>query len=414
MDLFNLFAFLTTLAAAFGWFNHRYLRLPTTVGLMVLALGFSLALIVVGRVADAPQIDALVQALEAVDFDKTLLHGMLGALLFAGALHVDLNDLARQWRTIGMLATIGVLFSTALVGLASFLVFQCLSLDVPFTQCLLFGALISPTDPVAVLGAIRGLAVPKSLAVKITGESLFNDGIAVVVFLTLLELATGNGHTGGREVLQLLGIQVLGGILFGFVVGWLAYRMICSVDNYQIEILITLAIVTGGYALAQVINVSGPLAMVVAGLLIGNQGRSFGMSGRTRERLDGFWELVDEFMNALLFLLIGLELLVLTLRGTYLAAGALCVVIVLVARWLSVGGAIIVMRTVRTFSAHAIKILTWSGLRGGISVALALSLPAGPERDLFVTATYVVVAFSIIGQGLTLRPFVKRLYGSTD
>jgi CPA1 family monovalent cation:H+ antiporter len=410
MDLFNVLALLITFAAIFAWLNYRFLRLPTTIGLMVIALVFSLLLITVGSLGIAGG-SQLVETLRTIDFDETLLRGMLGALLFAGALHIDLNDLASRKWTIALLATGGVILSTMLVGSASYFVFRALGIDIGLWVCLLFGALISPTDPVAVLGIIRRVAVPKSLAMKIAGESMFNDGVGVVIFTLLLPFATGHVELRVGEIAHLLALEVVGGLLFGFSIGWIAYQMLKRVDQPQVEVLITLAIVTGGYVLAQQLHLSGPLAMVVAGLLIGNHGRSFAMSDRTRERLDVFWELVDDLLNALLFMLIGFELLVVSVGMESLAAGAISILVVLAARFVSVASTVTALRTKRTFSPHVVKVLTWGGLRGGISVALALSLPPGPEKATIVAVTYIVVAFSIIVQGLTLESVMRRLFG---
>ncbi|MGD2135581.1 MAG: sodium:proton antiporter [Gemmatimonadales bacterium] len=410
MSLFDLLAVIVSVTALAAWVNHRFIRLPTTIGVMMIALVGSLVLVLLGRVGLGVAA-VLERTLETFDFDAALLNGMLGALLFAGALHLDLNDLARQKRIIALLATVGVVVSTALVGVAAWGVFHLLGLGVPWGYCLLFGALISPTDPIAVGAILTKVGVPSSLQVKISGESLFNDGIGVVVFLLLLGIVTAEHDVTVRTVGELVLIEVVGGLAYGALIGWIAYRMLKSIDQYQVEILATLAIVTGGYALALHLHVSGPLAMVVAGLLIGNRGRSLAMSDRTRERLDSFWELVDEFLNAVLFVLIGVEVVVLRLDVAPLLAGLLMIPVVLGARFVSVGGAVQLLRRLRGFSAHAVKILTWSGLRGGISVALALSLPPGPERGTLLTATYVIVCFSIVVQGLTVGPLVRRLYG---
>ena len=434
MDTFNVLALLVTLAAVFGWVNHRYFRLPGTIGLMVITMGFSLLLVALGK-AGVGGPAALARILEGVDFDETLLSGMLGALLFAGALHININDLRDQRWIIASLATVGVLTSTVLVGAGSWVLLRWLGLEIPFLYALLFGALISPTDPIAVGAILRTAGVPKSLLMKITGESLFNDGIGVVLFLIILELATGSGEHGAQaaahlaqagvqgaggtgaispgHVLNLLAVEVVGGFLLGGLMGWIVYRMLRSVDAYQVEILLTLALVTGGYALAQCLHVSGPLAMVVAGLFIGNQGRSLAMSERTVQHLDAFWELADEFLNAVLFVMIGMEVLILEWSPAYLLAGLLAIPLVLAARFLSVLGPITFLRAVREFSPHALKILTWSGLRGGISVALALSLPPGGTRDLILTTTYVVVTFSIVMQGLTIGPLARKLAGES-
>ncbi len=428
MDTFNLLSLLITLSAVFAWVNHRYVHLPATIGVMVMAMLFSLFLVVLeGMGMGASGLVAGV--LEEVDFSEALLHGMLGALLFAGALHMNLDDLRDKGWVISILATVGVLLSTVIVGGGAYLVFRVAGLDVPAAYCFLFGALISPTDPIAVGAILRKAGVPDSLLVKITGESLFNDGVGVVLFLLILEVAAGgSGHgaagpthveemvaleRGLMDILALVGTEVGGGLLFGAVVGWVVYQMLARVDHYQVEILLTLAIVTGGYALAQVLHISGPLAMVVAGILIGNHGRSFAMSPTVVEHLDAFWELVDEFLNAVLFVMIGLEVLILDFQPRVVAAGLAAIPLVLLARWVSVGLPVFFLRRAGPFSPHAVKILTWSGLRGGISVALALSLPAGPTRDLLVTVTYVVVVFSIVVQGLTVGGVARRLAAAT-
>jgi CPA1 family monovalent cation:H+ antiporter len=397
---FEILAGVTTLAALFGWLNDRSVRLPNTIGVMVISLAFSLALVVFGRFGNGIE-ESMRHLLLAVDFDEVLLHGMLGALLFAGALHIDLGDLSEQKWVIGILATCGVVVSTAVVGGLTYVIFKALSTELPFVYCLLFGALISPTDPIAVGAILRDVGLPKSLLIKISGESLFNDGIGVVVFVSVLELARGGHDVSAGSLLGLFAVEVLGGIAYGAVLGWAFYRMLKSVNNYQVEILLTLALVTGGYAVANRIGISGPLAMVVAGLLIGNQGRAFAMSELTRARLDDFWELVDDFMNAVLFVLIGVEVLVVEFSVPALAAGLAAIPAVLVARWVSVAIPIAVMRRFRSFSPGAVRIFTWTGLRGAISVALALSLPPGSSRDLIITMTYIVVVFSIAVQGLT-------------
>ncbi len=424
MSTFDLLAILITLAAVLGWVNHRFLRLPATIGLMVLSMIFSLALVALGKVGVA-DLGFLIEALEGVDFDEALLNGMLGALLFAGALHIKIDDLREKKWVIALLASVGVLLSTVLVGGGAWLLFPSLGLEIPFVFALLFGALISPTDPIAVGAILRKAGVPKSLLVKITGESLFNDGVGVVLFLLILKVAVGEGGHGAAaayeatasggvsitEVLNLLAIEVGGGFIFGGIMGWVVFRMLRSVDAYQVEILLTLALVTGGYALAQALHVSGPLAMVVAGLLIGNRGRALAMSENTIQHLDSFWELSDEFLNSVLFVMIGIEVLILDLAPGFLVAGLVAIPMVLAARFISVGVPVQLLKGFRVFSPHAIKILTWSGLRGGISVALALSLPPGEIRDLLVAVTYVVVTFSIVVQGLTVGRVAQKLAG---
>ncbi|HUP45713.1 MAG TPA: sodium:proton antiporter, partial [Thermoanaerobaculia bacterium] len=315
----------------------------------------------------------------------------------------------RQKWVISSLATIGLVISTILVGFGSWWLLGLMGLHIPLLYAMLFGALISPTDPIAVLGILKKTGAPKTLETKIAGESLFNDGVGVVIFLVLLQMVSGSHPVTPFHVVRLLLQEAAGGILFGIVIGYITYRMLKSVDNYQVEVLLTLALVAGGYALALKLHLSGPIAIVVAGLMIGNTGRRLAMSDTTREHLDTFWELVDEILNAILFVLIGLEVLILTFTERYLLAGAMLIPLVLLARFLSVSAPLLLLRPFRDFTPGAIKILTWGGLRGGISVALALSLPAGPERDIILAVTYAIVVFSIVVQGLTVGPLVNRL-----
>ena len=408
MELFDVVALLLSLAAFFAFANHHTLRLPTTLGVMALALAFSLGILAVGRLGGAPL--GWMHWWHEVHFGPALLEGMLGTLLFAGALHVKLGDLLDQKWVVALLATGGVLLSTLLIGTLTWLGSGLVGFEIDLSYCLLFGALISPTDPIAVLSVLKQVGVPQSLEMKIAGESLFNDGVGLVVFLVLLGIVTGEGHSDVGSVSALFLQEVVGGIAFGLAVGWVAYRMLRSMDDAKVELLVTLAVVTGGYALAGALHVSGPLAMVAAGLLLGNHGRRFGMSDTTRENLDSFWELADEVLNAVLFLMIGLEVLVLPWSTPRVVAGLLAIPLVLLVRLVSVGTFVSMLRARRSFSPHVVKLLTWGGIRGGISVALALSLPAGPERDVIVSATYVVVAFSILVQGLTLGPLIRKLY----
>ena len=406
MKLFNILAILITLSAGFSYINHRFIRLPTAIGLMLIALLVSLGLIALDPLGFGLKEDAHL-LLASIDFDETLLHGMLSFLLFAGALHVNLADLARQKYIIGFMATLGVIGSTFIMGFTSWWVLGWLDIDLPFIYCLLFGALISPTDPIAVMGILRKAGVPESLETKITGESLFNDGVAVVVFLVILEVATGSHEVTAAWVTGLFMKEVLGGLVFGLLIGGVAYWMLKSVENYQVEVLITLALVTGGFALADALHLSGPIAIVVAGLLIGNHGRMLAMSDEVRDHLDKFWELVDEILNAVLFVLIGLEVLVLTFNRAYILVGIILIPLLLAARFVCVGIPVVILKRFRTFSPNVIKILTWGGLRGGISVALALSLPAGKSREAILAVTYTIVVFSIIVQGLTIGKLVK-------
>jgi len=407
MNLFDIIALLITLTAIFSFINYCTLKLPMTIGVMLIGLLMSLGLLALKPLG----LDLTIQAsaiLGAIDFNQTLMHGMLSYLLFAGALHVNLTDLANQKWLIASLATLGVLASTAIIGVLLWFILGLLGIDLPFIYCLVFGALISPTDPIAVLAILRTAHAPKSLETKITGESLFNDGIGVVIFLLVSGFAFGGIDITVSSVIIFFLEEALGGVVFGFIVGGITYAMLKRVDNYQVEILLTLALVTGGYALAEALHFSAPIAVVVAGLMIGNHGRMLAMSENTREHLDTFWELIDEILNAVLFVLIGLEILVITFESQLLVAGGLAIVIVLFARFISVGVPVFFIRKFRELTPGVTKILTWGGLRGGISVALALSLPASAERETILAITYCVVVFSILVQGLTIGRLIKR------
>jgi CPA1 family monovalent cation:H+ antiporter len=414
MKLFEITAILMVLTALFSYLNYRVLRMPTAIGVMFIALVLSLGVVALGWIGMDIGQDNIARILEAVDFNQALLHGMLSFLLFAGAMQIKLEDLTRQKWAITVLATVGVVASTFIVGGLTWTVLGFLKIPASFIYCLLFGALISPTDPVAVIGILKTAGVPKNLETKIAGESLFNDGIGVVVFLIILELAQGGGDITAGTVGLLFLEEAAGGALLGLILGVVAYQMLKRVNNYQVEVIITLALVMGGYALADRIHTSGPITMVVAGLLIGNHGRAFAMSQITRKHLDDFWELVDEILNALLFMLIGMEVLVMPFTRSLLIAGLLAVFIALFARWMSVGGAVLFMKIFRSFSPGVVRILTWGGLRGGISVALALSIPAVPERTTIVIITYIVVVFSIVIQGMTLGKLVSSIYPEVE
>jgi Na+:H+ antiporter len=407
MDLFTLSAVLIFLAAMFSYINYRFIGLPTTIGVMLISLVISLAVVVFHSFGLQAGLNSE-EILRSIDFDATVFRGMLSFLLFAGALHVNLNDLRdRKW-IIGSLATFGVLISTFLIGGATWYILGWIGISLPFIFCLLFGALISPTDPIAVMGILKTAGLSKSLETKIAGESLFNDGVGVVVFIVILELSSGIGDVSAFSVAELFVREALGGALFGLAVGYMAYQLLRRVDDFHVELLITLATVMGGYALATALHLSGLIAIVMAGLLVGNQGRLLGMSDRTRHHLDIFWELIDELLNAVLFVLMGLEVLVLTFTEQYLMAGLFMIPAVLFARFVSVGIPVLAICRFWKFSPGAVRIMTWGGLRGGISVALALSLPQGPERDIIIAVTYIVVVFSILVQGLTIRRLVRR------
>ena len=407
MDSLNITSGLVTLAGVFAYLNHRLFRLPTTIGLMLISLVISVAILLLGKMGI--HFDELaVNMIQSIDFDQTLMHGMLSFLLFAGALHININDLARQKYVIVILATFGVLISTVIVGGTAYWLLHFIGAGIPLIYCLLFGALISPTDPISVLSILKTAGAPKTLETKISGESLFNDGVGVVVFLILSGMAAGGSEIHVLDALGLFFHEAVGGAVFGFAVGYITFLMLRNVDNYQVEVLLTLGLVMGGYSLANSLHLSAPIAIVVAGLLIGNHGRMLGMSQITREHLDDFWELLDELLNAVLFVLIGFEILVIPFRSATLWVAMIMIPIVLLARFISVSIPVVLLRFRRRFSPHVIKILTWGGLRGGISVALALSLPVEAPRDAILTFTYVVVVFSIICQGLTIGPLVKK------
>jgi CPA1 family monovalent cation:H+ antiporter len=408
MTVFQLIALLISLTALFSYLNYRFFKLPATIGVMLIALLVSLGLIAAGQFAPWIQVEAE-GVLSRIDFDATLMQGMLSFLLFAGALHIDLSDLSKQKGVVATLALLGVATSMFIFGTIIYYLLGWLGLGLSYMWCLLFGALISPTDPIAVIGILKHAKVPRSLEIKIAGESLFNDGVGVVIFIVLSEIVLTGQSISVSHISVLFLEEAVGGALFGFAIGWIVYRLLKSVDNYRVEVLLTLALVMGGYALAAVIHVSGPIAVVVAGLFIGNHGRRFAMSDTTRQNLDTFWELIDEVLNALLFVLIGLEILVLTFTRQLFLAGLLAIPVILFARWVSVLIPTTVLSRWRKFTPGTVSILTWGGLRGGISVALALSLPPGPERQIVLAVTYVIVIFSILVQGLTLERLVRRL-----
>ena len=412
MLITDTLAILISLAALFSYINYRFIKLPTTIGLLVIALLLSLGIIALGKMG-LPLETYAKHLLAQINFNETLMQGMLSALLFAGALHVHLEELNKQKWVVAILASVGVIASTFMIGFASYEIFALLGLDIPLIYCLLFGSLISPTDPIAVMGILKTVGAPKSLETKIAGESLFNDGVAIVVFLVLLSIA-GAGHGGDHTEITASGIAMLfaqeaiGGAIFGFIIGYITFRMLASIDNYQVEILLTLSLVLGGYALASALHISGPIAVVVAGLLIGNKGRKFAMSDKTRLHLDNFWELIDEILNAILFVLIGLEVLLLSFEIQYLWAGLIMIPVTLLARFISVGTPVAIMKLRTSFTPRIIRILTWGGLRGGISIALVLSMPESEYREALLVITYIIVIFSIIVQGLTIEKLIKK------
>ncbi|MCR9294171.1 MAG: sodium:proton antiporter [bacterium] len=465
MDLFTIASIIVTLSALFGFVNARLLRLPNTIGLMVVAIAFTM-LLYASALVDDRILQFAKYLIGLIDFQEVLLDVMLGFLLFAGAMHTNFAQLRVQRWPVLLFSTLGVVASTFLVGIFVFYAFTALDLDVKFIHCLLFGALISPTDPIAVLGILKQAKVPKKLETKIVGESLFNDGVGVVVFLTIFSLASGGQHGAGQHgigqhgakhaavqqtastadasatteleeepatesaqtedgehpvnntqaslqsVATLFGVEVFGGILLGLALGTLTLRLMRSIDDYEIEVMLTLACVMGGYSLASYLHLSAPLAIVVAGLIVGNERfRGTSMSRETELYIDRFWEMLDILMNAVLFVLIGLEILILNVTPTFVYAAAIAIAIVLASRYLSLLLPVWFFAKRLDFVPHTLSIMTWGGLRGGISIALALQLTNEMSRDLFLTVTYGVVIFSIIVQGLTVGPLARRLIG---
>lgn len=410
-EVFTAIAVVLSFAAAASYVNHRYLRLPATIALMAVSLILSSVIVVLGTAHVIDQESAR-EFVESLHFDEVLLHGLLAYLLFAGALHINLDALRGVLVQTATLATFSVVASGAIAGTAFWGVATLLGFEVELVHGLLFGALIAPTDPVAVLGILKRAGAPKSLETTMAGESLFNDGVGVVVFLTIASIAFAGEEPVLSEVGGFLLLEAGGGAILGLGLGWITYLLMRSIDDYSVEVLLSLAIVSGGYALATALHLSGPIVVVVAGIIIGNQARSSAMSATTRRYLDNFWELLDDILNAVLFALVGLEVVAVQLDWQYAVAGLLAIPIVLAARLISIAapGATFHVVGLLPFQRNVLAALTWGGLRGGISIALALSLPASPERDLLVTAAYFVVTFAVLVQGLTFGRLIKRLF----
>ena len=418
LSLLDLTALLLTLSALFGWLNHRFVRMPHTIGLLSMGLLASLVLVLVELAVPEERLyEAVADALRQIDFTATVMEGMLAFLLFAGALHVDLPELRGRAWAVGLMATVGVVVSTAVVGVGFWLLSAPLGWPVPLAWAMVFGALISPTDPVAVLSTLKAVRVPPALEVEMKGESLFNDGVGVVVFAALLGIASGEPEAGGALAIgELFAVEALGGAALGAAAGWVAYRATAAIDEYGIEVLISLALVTGTYAVALWLHLSGPIAVVVAGLLIGHRGPHDAMSEQTQRYLFGFWTLLDEVLNSVLFLLIGLEVLVLRFDAGFAWLAVAAVPLALLGRLLAVSGPIWALRRggALAFAPGTVRLLTWGGLRGGISVALALSLPEVPEKPALLAATYAVVVFTIVVQGSTLAAVARRATAPRD
>ncbi len=410
MDYFAITTVLVVLAALFGYINVRFLKLPNTIGLMLITILFTIGVIGIGYFDDR-LLDAERYIITHIDFRTVLMDVMLSFLLFAGALHTNFEQLKVQRWPVLVFATVGVVFSTFLVGTFMFYVLQSLSLDIAYVYCLLFGALISPTDPIAVLGILKKAGVPKKLETKIVGESLFNDGVGVVVFLTIYRIATlGRDNVDAMDVLALFAQEVIGGVVLGLLLGIITYRLMKSIDDYDIEVIITLAAVMAGTAIAQALHLSAPLAMVTAGLMVGMDTiRQSSMSKITESYVDKFWELLDILLNTILFVLIGMEMLVLSFKESYFIAGLIAIPIILLCRYASLLLPINFFKKKLNFVPNTNLIMTWGGLRGGVSIALALGLSEAMHRELFLVITYIVVVFSIVVQGLTVEKLVKKL-----
>ena len=401
-------ALLIVLAGLFGAINYFFLRLPSAIGILVVALLTSLGVMALDAVLPGFSIAADVRGLVMdVEFSDTLLDWMLGLLLFAGALHVKLDALRGQAAIILLMTTLGVLLSTAVAGVG----FSWIT-GAPLLVALVFGALITPTDPVAVLGVLRAANLRPELEVQIAGESLFNDGAGYVVFLLLVGLAFPGGAQEAESwqgAVLLFLREAVGGLVLGAVLGWLTFQVIRRIDDYALEVLISLGLALGGYELAVALGVSGPLMAVVAGLFIGDIGRAHGMGDVTRDYLDKFWEIIDEVLNALLFLLIGFEVFALTLDAPTVLLGLAMVAVCLLARLVAVAVPVAIRHRYENQPRDVIPIMTWGGLKGGISVALALSLPDSEWKPAILSATYVVVVFSIIVQGLSVARLARWL-----
>jgi len=408
MSTFTVITILVVFSAVFGYINVRFLKLPNTIGLMSITITFTLVIIGFSYF-DSTLLEKEKEFIAGIDFQTVLLDIMLSFLLFAGALHTNFQQLKVQRKPIMAFATFGTITSTFIIGVFIYYLLQLIQLDIDFIYCLLFGALISPTDPIAVLGILKQVGAPKKLETKIVGESLFNDGVGVVIFLTIYQVAKNGGDVTFFHVAELFLVEVVGGIIFGLLLGWLIFRLLKSIDDYDIEVIITIAGVMGGTVLAQKFHLSAPLAMVTAGLIVGNDtNRETSMSHITEQYVDKFWELVDILLNTILFVLIGMEILLLTFVESYILAGIVAIPLLLLARYISLMLPIKVFAKKLEFIPHTNLIMTWGGLRGGISIALALSLTQEMHRDLFLVMTYIVVVFSIIVQGLTVGKVIKK------
>jgi len=413
-SLYSIFTLLIVLTAIFSYINFRFFKLPATIGIMVISLLCSVVILGLGKF-NPHLMQQTMLLVTSVNFERLLMKVMLSFLLFAGAIHVNIQSLKKEIVSITIYSTFGVIISTALIGIGMFYVFQLFGFSIPLIYCFLFGALISPTDPIAVLGILKEANIPSSIEIKITGESLFNDGIGVVIFASLLDIALMG--TDKLSIMQVAGLflrEAGGGIIWGLVLGYAGYYLLRSIDHYEVEVLITIAMVMGGYLFASYLHISGPLAMVVAGIITGNKGKEEAMSALTRDYVSKFWDLIDNILNAVLFLLIGFEMIAFSFDQKTVWLGLISILVVLFSRFISIFLPTLFLSIRMCFEKNLTPILVWGGLRGGISVALALSLPRGEYRDVIISITYIIVVFSIVVQGLTVGRLARKLNKSTE
>ena len=410
MNLFNIIALFIVIATVFAYINRRFLKLPNNIGVMIIAIVVSILLLLTSSLFPKISADS-VKLISSVDFTDIIIGVVLNFLLFAGTIQIKIKDLRAQQLPVVLFSTLGVVISTFIVGGLLFGVMQLLGSPVSIEQCLLFGALISPTDPVSVLGVIKDTGVPKSLETKIAGESIFNDGVALVIFVTILHAIHNPGEgVSLKDIMHIFLREAIGALLLGVALGFVSSGALRTIDDYKVEVMITIAVVMGGYILAKSLSVSAPLTMVSAGIFIGNYGKKYAMSDVSKEYIDKFWELIDEILNIILFVLIGLELLLIKNFDNYWLIGLITIPIVLFARFISILLPSLIVRLQQKMTMKTIVFLTWGGLRGGVSVALALSLGAGMHKNLFIFITYCVVVFSIIVQGLTIEKIVNKKF----
>jgi monovalent cation:H+ antiporter, CPA1 family len=402
MELYYTFSILIVLAAVFSYINLRFLKLPSTIGIMLIAMLVSVGMVIASR-SHPELVSKFSVILASVDFTEVMMGAMLNFLLFAGAIHVSMHDLRKERVPIIIFSTLGVIISTIVVGVLLYYMFVSLGFEVPFIQCLMFGALISPTDPIAVIGILKKAGIRKSLEIKVAGESMFNDGVAVMLFSLLFQLAQGNAvDLTFKHISGLFVQETGGGLAVGLILGYVGSHSIKKIHDYNVTVMITLAVVMGGYLLARYLHISSPLTMVAAGLVVGNYGKATAMSAADKDYLDKFWELIDEILNATLFLIIGFELMLFPNLEQYWKMGLIAIAIVLFARFISIWLPIRFIPKIGRFDRKMITILVWGGLRGGVSVALALTIDDHLNKHLFIPITYYVVVFSILVQGLTI------------